>query len=246
MRPIIGITGNYDVEENLYYLAESYAQSINNSGGAAVILPPEEELADDYIKACDGILLAGGGDIDPAYWDELPSWTLGSINPRRDAFEIRLTRRCLEGGLPLLGICRGCQVINVAMGGSLIQDIRSRCSHQQKAPRNYAFHDIFIDEDSFLFKILGRKTIKVNSFHHQAIKKMGERLNINARAEENIIEGIESRDHPFVIGVQWHPECMEDENADRLFQEFVEQAAKYKHQKNSPLPPSRTTRRAKS
>src|SRR5690606_367598 len=108
---------------------------------------------------------------------------------------------------------RGCQILNVAMGGSLIQDIRSRLSHQQKAPRNYAFHDIFIDEDSYLFKILGKPTIKVNSFHHQAIKKVGTQLTVSARAEENIIEAVELRDHPFAIGVQWHPECMEDANA---------------------------------
>lgn len=246
MKPIIGITGNYDVEENLFYLAESYTLSVDQAGGAAVILPPEEALVGDYLKICDGMLLSGGGDIDPAYWDEPPSWALGNINPRRDRFEIGLARKCLEHGLPLFGICRGCQVLNVAMGGSLIQDIRSRLSHQQKAPRNYAFHDIFIDEDSFLYRILGQKTIKVNSFHHQAIKKVGNQLNTNARAEENLIEGIESREHPFVLGVQWHPECMEDEHAGRLFKEFVKQAARFKHKRHSPIPTSRTTRRAKS
>jgi putative glutamine amidotransferase len=164
LKPIIGITGNFDLEENLYFLAESYPASIIRAGAAAIILPPEERLVNDYIKNCHGILLSGGGDIDPAYWNEPPSWALGNINPRRDRFEIQLARKCLDLGLPLFGICRGCQILNVAMGGSLIQDIRSRLSHQQKAPRNYAFHDIFIDEDSYFFKILGKPTIKVNSF----------------------------------------------------------------------------------
>jgi putative glutamine amidotransferase len=246
LKPIIGITGNFDLEENLYFLAESYPASIIRAGAAAIILPPEERLVNDYIKNCHGILLSGGGDIDPAYWNEPPSWALGNINPRRDRFEIQLARKCLDLGLPLFGICRGCQILNVAMGGSLIQDIRSRLSHQQKAPRNYAFHDIFIDEDSYLFKILGKPTIKVNSFHHQAIKKVGTQLTVSARAEENIIEAVELRDHPFAIGVQWHPECMEDANAVSLFKAFVEQAAIYQHRLYSKITTSRTPSREKS
>lgn len=246
MKPVIGITGNYDLEENLHYLAESYVASLNRTGAAVIILPPEENLVNDYIKICHGILFSGGGDIDPAYWNEPPSWALGNINPRRDGFEIQLVRKCLELGLPVLGICRGCQVLNAATGGSLIQDICSRVSHQQKAPRNYPFHDIFIDEETILFKILQKQTIKVNSFHHQAIKKAGNMLCVSARAEENIIEGVEVTDHPFALGVQWHPECLEDENSARLFKAFVEQAAIYQHKQYSKISAPRTTRRAKS
>ncbi|HNX29810.1 MAG TPA: gamma-glutamyl-gamma-aminobutyrate hydrolase family protein [Syntrophomonadaceae bacterium] len=246
MRPIIGITGNYDLEENLHFLAEAYVTSINKAGAAAIMIPPEEARLDDYTKICHGIILSGGGDIDPVYFNEAPSWTLGNINPLRDWFEIKLARKCLAMGVPLLGICRGCQVINVAAGGSLIQDIRSRMSHQQKAPRDYAFHDIFIDEETYLFQILRKNSIRVNSFHHQAIRKAGEQLKISARAEENIIEAVEKNDHPFAIGVQWHPECMNDENSTRLFKAFTEQATVYQHKLDSKMYAYRTNSRLKS
>jgi putative glutamine amidotransferase len=246
LRPIIGITSNYELEENYHYLSDAYVTAINNAGGAAIIVPVEEASLDDYTRICHGILLSGGGDIDPVYWNELPSWSLGNINPLRDQFEISLARKCLSLGMPVLGICRGCQVLNVADGGSLIQDIRSRMSHQQKAPRNYPFHAIFIEEGTSLFEIFNKSCIKVNSFHHQAVKKAGDQLKVSAQSEDSTIEAIEKKDHPFAVGVQWHPECMEDENSARLFKAFIDKAAAYKQKVYSKMIAYRTTGAAKS
>ncbi len=246
MRPIIGITGNLELKENYHCLAEAYVAAISNAGGTAIIIPPDEASLNDYTKICHAIVLSGGGDMDPVYWDEQPSWALGNINPRRDQFEIKLVQKCFSLGMPILGICRGCQVLNVAAGGSLIQDIRTRMSHEQKAPRDYPFHDIFIDEGTILAGIFNNSCIKVNSFHHQAVKKIGSKLRASAQAEDNIIEAVEKKDHPFAIGVQWHPECMSDENSAELFKTLIDKATVYQHQIYAKLIAYRTTGPAKS
>lgn len=246
MRPIIGITSNYEMEETFHYLSDTYVAAINKAGGAAIIIPAEAASLNDYARICHGVVLSGGGDMDPAYWDEWPAWTLGSINPRRDQFEINMARKCFSLGMPILGICRGCQVLNVADGGSLIQDIRTRMSHQQKAPRDYPFHAIFMEEDTIIRGIIKKQGIKVNSFHHQAVKDMGDHLKVSARSEDGIIEAVEREDHPFAIGVQWHPECMEDEYSARLFKTFIDQAAAYKQKIYSRMIAYRTTGAIKS
>lgn len=224
MRPIIGITGNYDYEADYYWLKRYYVASINKAGGVGIILPPvdDERLLNHYMSMCNGFLFSGGGDMDPHYWGEMPEWRLGEINPLRDSFEYKLAHKILGSSLPVLGICRGCQLLNVAMGGTLIQDINSRLAHQQKAPRDYAFHAIVIEEGSILAKILKTNNIRVNSFHHQAIKKLGKGLVVSATAPDGTIEAVESKEHPFVIGVQWHPECLTDKYSDFLFRALVE------------------------
>lgn len=224
MRPIIGITGNYNYDDDFFWLKNYYVSSINKVGATALILPPadEEEIINHYINICNGFLFSGGGDIDPYYWGEMPDRRLGEINPIRDNFEYKLAKKVLGGTLPILGICRGCQLLNVAMGGNLIQDINSRLSHVQKAPRDYRFHAIVIEEGSLLNKIIKSPSIRVNSFHHQAIKKLGAGLKVSATAPDGIIEAVESKDHPFVLGVQWHPECLTDKNSYLLFRAFVE------------------------
>jgi putative glutamine amidotransferase len=120
-----------------------------------------------------------------------------------------------------LGICRGCQVLNVAAGGTLLQDINTPMAHQQKAPRNYPFHDILIKPDTLLSTILNESTIRVNSFHHQAVNQPGSGMCISAQSPDGIIEAIESREAPFILGVQWHPECMTDISSKRLFSALV-------------------------
>lgn len=224
MRPKIGITGNYDYEADYYWLKRYYVASINNAGGVGIILPPvdDEKLLNHYMNICNGFLFSGGGDMDPCYWGEMPSWRLGEINPLRDDFEYKLAQKVLGSSLPVLGICRGCQLLNVAMGGSLIQDINSKLAHQQKAPRNYTFHGIVIEEGSILAKILKTNNIRVNSFHHQAIKTLGQGLKVSATAPDGVIEAVESKEHPFVIGVQWHPECLTDKYSYLLFRALVE------------------------
>lgn len=227
MKPIIGITGNYDYEADFTWLKNDYINAINRAGGTAIILPPveDEEIINHYINMCNGFLFSGGGDMDPKYWGELPDRRLGEINPIRDNFEYNLLQKILGSSLPVLGICRGCQVLNVAMGGTLYQDINTKLSHNQRAPRDYPFHAIVIEEKTKLFKIIRQSNIRVNSFHHQAVKKLGAGLKISAIAADGIIEAIESENHPFVVGMQWHPECLEDEYADKLFRALVKHSS---------------------
>ena len=226
MRPIIGITGSCLFEDHCFSFKDYYVAAVTRAGGLAVLLPAttDESLQDDYLSLCQGLLLSGGGDLDPHYWGELSQPQAGEIDPLRDNFELSLARKVILSHKPVLGICRGCQVLNAAAGGSLIQDIISPMNHMQKAPRAYPFHDIFIENNSRLGNIIGTEQIRVNSFHHQAIKDPGRDLCITAMASDGMVEAIESREHPFYIGVQWHPECMEDEFSARLFAAFTESA----------------------
>lgn len=229
MRPIIGITGNFVESENYVGLRKYYVDAVFKAGGLGVILPPvtDEVTVNSYINMCHGFVFSGGGDIDPYYWGEAATITLGEINPLRDSFEIMLAVKVLGGIKPALGICRGCQVLNVAAGGSIVQDISSLLAHEQNAPRNYPFHDILIEKESVLYKILGAEKIRVNSFHHQAINRPGNNIGVTARAPDGTVEAIESLKHPFVLGVQWHPECMEDKYSFYLFRALVNACLRY-------------------
>lgn len=219
MRPIIGITSNHNDGENIFSLKEFYISSISEAGGVPLILPPttEEKLIEDYLQLCNGLLLTGGGDIDPLYWGAFPGDKLGEINPLRDSFEIIISKKALQERKPVLGICRGCQVMNVAAGGSLFQDIVSDMCHMQNIARKYPFHDIFVEKNTRLGEILKSDIIKVNSLHHQAIERPGAGIRISALAADGTVEAIESRRHKFYIGVQWHPESLSDEFSSRLF-----------------------------
>ncbi|MGI6452179.1 MAG: gamma-glutamyl-gamma-aminobutyrate hydrolase family protein [Syntrophomonadaceae bacterium] len=226
MQPIIGITGNYSEAEANFWLRQFYVESVTRVGGTPIILPPvlDSNLIDKYIHFCQAFIFSGGGDIDPFYWGALPEWCMGEVNPLRDHFELTLARKLLSRDKPVLAICRGCQIINVAAGGSLWQDIQTDLCHDQKAPRNYPFHDIFVREGTLLNKILKKSAIRVNSFHHQAVDKLGSELVISAWAPDGIIEAVEKKGHPFYLGVQWHPECMDDDNSSNLFRALIEAA----------------------
>ena len=223
MRPVIGITGNFNAENSTFCLKDYYVASIADAGGIAVILPcsRDEKLIAEYLEICQGLLFSGGGDLDPVYWGECPEQDLGSIEPLRDGFELSMARQGFLSHKAILGICRGCQVLNVARGGSLWQDIDSLMSHDQKAPRAYPIHDIFIEPNSQLHSIIGSERIRVNSFHHQAVKAVGRNMTITAMAADGTVEAIESREHPYFLGVQWHPECLTDEYSARLFASFT-------------------------
>lgn len=226
MRPLIGICSNYNLENEEYCLREYYVESLLQAGAAVILLPPvkDAQIMEQYLKSCHGVVFPGGGDVDPYHWGELPSWELGEINPRRDNFELKLAKQVIARKLPALGICRGCQVLNVAAGGTLLQDINTAMAHQQKAPRDYPFHDIVIKLDTLLSRILNASEIRVNSFHHQAVEHPGAGMGISALAPDGIIEAIESREAPFILGVQWHPECMTDKSSERLFMALVKAA----------------------
>ncbi len=224
MKPRIGITTNYSDEMGVHCLKNYYIASVLKAGGVPLLLASNQEMDSlmVYINTCDGFILTGGGDADPSYWGELPIVELGKITPVRDRFEIELARRVLEVHKPILGICRGCQILNIAAGGSLIQDIHSSMNHDQKAPAEYPIHPVFIEAGSRLEQIMGSASIRVNSFHHQAVKSPGQGLKIAACAPDGIVEAVEGRGDSYILGVQWHPEGMRDDYAAALFRSLVD------------------------
>ncbi|MBT9253037.1 MAG: gamma-glutamyl-gamma-aminobutyrate hydrolase family protein [Brockia lithotrophica] len=206
-------------------VGERYARRIREAGGVPIaLLPPEspedaEDLAASAVDRVDGLLLAGGYDVDPAYYGEAPASGLGTVEPLRDTFEIALVRVFRRAGRPILGICRGAQVLNVALGGTLYQDIPG---HNQSAPRPQATHPVFLAAESRLFRIVGGiRELAVNSFHHQAVRTLALELVAVAYAPDGTIEAVEAREGAFLLGVQWHPEWLEDEASRAIFRAFV-------------------------
>ena len=236
-RPLIGITGNFG--ERGCELAEGYYRSVLEAGGTPVVLPPytDREALLDTLDHIDGLLLSGGGDINPLYLGEEPSPALHSINPQRDLPELLLTRLAYDRQLPILGICRGCQVLAAALGGKLHQDIREALpdatllKHSQDLAREYASHSVALHAGSLLRDIMQADTIHVNSFHHQAVAEAGEHLRIVATAPDGVIEAVESSEHKSILGVQWHPECFilrNDRTMLPLFRWLVDEATTYR------------------
>ncbi|WP_042316200.1 gamma-glutamyl-gamma-aminobutyrate hydrolase family protein [Desulfofarcimen acetoxidans] len=223
LRPLIGITCAEDELNNRSCLARPYYNAVVKAGGLPVLLasvPETEELLD----VLDGLIFSGGGDVDPHYFGEEPLPGTGEISPLRDAVEIRLAQLSLAEKIPSLGICRGAQVLNIAAGGALHQDIsmgfEKHLKHVQQAPRWCATHNIAILEESNFFSLITEKYLRVNSFHHQVISKMGEGLKACAWSSDGVIEVFESTGDNFILGVQFHPETMW--HRDRRFLKIFE------------------------
>ena len=237
--PVIGLTGNF--RDGDCTLAEGYYQSVLKAGGVPVILPPYEEmdLLVNTLDSLDGILLTGGGDINPLYLGEEPVKELHSINPRRDKQELMLVKLAADRQIPMLGICRGIQTMNAALGGPLLQDIYSQMDgtlikHDQDLDRSYASHTVQIEKGSLLHEIFGIENLAVNSFHHQAVKEAAPGFRVCARSSDGVIEAIESTEYKSMLGVQWHPECFilrGDECMMPLFDWLVKEAASFKEAK---------------
>ncbi|SDI45819.1 putative glutamine amidotransferase [Natribacillus halophilus] len=215
-------------------LSQDNVTAVVNSGGVPIMLPNilEEELIGRMVEQLDGLLVTGGGDIDPTLFGEEPHQNLGSINPARDRFEMLIIQACLEKDIPILAICRGCQILNIAAGGDMYQDIYSQkngelLQHQQRAPRAHGSHYVDVTPGSRLAKIAGATRYKVNSYHHQAVRAMADGFTAVGTASDGVIEAFESEKHSFVIGAEWHPENMAlagDEYSVRLFDAFIEAA----------------------
>ena len=180
------------------------------------------------LRRLDGLVVSGGNfDIHPSYYGEKPTRALGQIQPRRTRFELEMIRAALKRDMPILGICGGAQAINVALGGSLYQDIESQlpkaAQHQQADKKTTGGHSIRIYPGTLLHRIVRRRHLEVNTTHHQAVKRLGKGLVISATAEDGLIEAIESPGHSFVLGVQWHPEAMHRKFAaqQRIFRLFI-------------------------
>lgn len=226
-KPVIGITGNYVERENR--LAETYYKSVVKAGGVPVIIPPlaDTDAIVNTLSRIDGLLLSGGGDFNPLYCGEEPSPKLHSINSERDLPELLITRLAYNRQIPMLGICRGIQTLAMALGGRVEQDIESKASvkHSQDADRSEPTHTVNIESDTILHSIYGCDTIAVNSFHHQVVAETGTKFKATATSSDGFIEAIESREFKSIMGVQWHPECLD--NGLPLFQWLVKQAAHF-------------------
>lgn len=243
-KPLIGISssmglGIYSMtQENMpaeqHRLSDSYVKAILAAGGIPVILPSlmDEEAMIAMVDGLDGILLSGGGDVDPVRFGRRATGHLDSVNPRRDAAELAVVRYVInETDKPILGICRGIQVMNVAMGGSLhidLPDAGKLCHSLTMYPRHMATHAVRVAADTRLAGILGAGESWVNSFHHQAIDDLAECFTVTAvSSDDNVIEAVELPGERFVVGVQWHPEELTArEEAKNLFRSFVAAAAK--------------------
>jgi putative glutamine amidotransferase len=235
VNPLIGVTTSITVGKvpERAYVNSSYLHAVQQAGGVPVLLAPQLSAVsfERLVRGMDGLLLTGGGDIDPSVFGEAPHPTASEVAPARDALELSLVRLMLERRLPILAICRGLQVLNVALGGTLFQDVGSdpgtQLPHRQGEPRDQPTHKVRLKAGSRLAETLGTDEIEVNSLHHQAVKTLGRGLLATAWAPDQIVEGIEVSDAGcLVLGVQWHPEELvaSSEPARRLFAALVESA----------------------
>ncbi len=233
-KPLIGMAyGDVAIRDEQMkirtYCTRKYYQALQKAGAAVILLPPcpETELG-RYLDLVDGILLPGGEDVHPRFQGEDPIPALGLVNPFRDEFELALAREAFSRGVPTLGICRGAQVVAIAMGGSVHQDIVgiSRIQHTQAAPRWSPSHKVSVKSGSILREWLGTAELFTNSFHHQAVNRVPKGFRVVATTSDGSIEAIESKGGKVCIGVQWHPE--ETVNSDtfslKLFGGFLASA----------------------
>lgn len=217
MKPIIGITSATGWENNRIFSKASrhYADSVILAGGLPAYVPilPNCELAEDYLSKLDGLLLSGGDeDVQPHHYGEGPLRGLDKVCPERDQWEFALIKAAIAQNKPILGICRGCQILNVALGGNLYQSLFKQFPnagehYPQQTEMHHLYHAVHIEPDSLLHSLFGDE-LMVNSFHNLALKELAPCFKVTARSPEGVIEAVESQCHPFVIGVQWHPEAL--------------------------------------
>jgi putative glutamine amidotransferase len=237
MQPVIGLTSRAlhlraaDQERPVETVARAYVDALEAEGALSLLLPSpaEPERAAEYAALLDGVVLTGGDDPHAHLFGEEPHRRIERVDLRRDRFEIALVRAARERGLPLLGICRGVQLLNIALGGDIYQDIEAQTGssvcHNQHTLGDEAWHEVEISEGSRLAGYLGQRRLAVNSFHHQACRRPGEGLTVAATAVgDGLVEALEDPDHAFFLGVQWHPEIGPDAASRSLFLGFVQSA----------------------
>jgi putative glutamine amidotransferase len=231
-RPLIGITtyvtparwSYWDVEAAL--VPAAYVDAISRAGGRPLLGPPSENAGEETLEALDGLLFSGGSDLDPRLYDQAPHEETFGVHPERDRAELALLTGALERDMPVLAVCRGSQVLNVARGGDLVQhlpDVVGDEKHKH-TPGTFADHDITLEGGTRLASLLGERA-PVKSHHHQGFGRVGAGLSVAAHAEDGTIEAVEDPDHRFALGVLWHPEAGED---TRLFEELVREAGEYR------------------
>ncbi len=247
MAPIIGITAT--LKEDVDAVAErplgrfirtdlDYVEGVAGAGGAPVVLPPvgDERAAGAVIQSLDGLLLSGGSDLHPGYYGEEPAPELDATLPERDAFEMALVGLALRRGIPVFGICRGMQVLNVALGGTLYQDLPTQwdgdvLKHRQLTPKWQPTHEVEVRGGSYIAAVMGRGVVKVNSYHHQGIKDLAEGLVVTGRSSDGVVEAVEAGDlsERWLVGVQWHAEAMRGAGPQQesLFEAHVSAAERH-------------------
>ncbi len=241
MKPVIGITPDFNAGdradmgggEPTYFLRARYVRAIEELGGVPLILPlaTDPALRRRLIDTLDGVLFTGSGpDLSPSLYGERQRYRFRVMSRQRSDFELALARLAVKHGTPVLGICGGMQTINVALGGSLFQDIPSQIAralpHRQAKPATALSHAVTVKPGSLLWRIVRQDHIRVNSSHHQSVKQLAPSLTASAVAPDGVIEAVESSHHPFLLGLQWHPEFLFDryEIHRRLFQAFLKAA----------------------
>lgn len=230
-RPVIGITTYVTPVKWSYWELEAalipaaYVQAVERAGGRPLLVPPSEDGVEETLDALEGVLLSGGSDLDPEFYDQEPHDETFGVHPERDRAELALLQGALARDMPVLAICRGSQVLNVARGGDLVQhlpDVVGDEKHKH-TPGTFADHDVTLEEGTRLAALLGDRA-PVKSHHHQGLGRVGEGLRVAAHAEDGTIEAVEDPERRFALGVLWHPEAGEDA---RLFEELVKQARDY-------------------
>jgi len=234
-QPVIGLTldheppGGYSKTHAWYALRENYCEAVAEAGGLSVLLPHEPERARDYLGLLDGLIVTGGAfDVDPALFGAKTKHQTVATKDRRTAFELAICKDALAQDMPVLGICGGEQLLNVALGGSLIQhipdEVPNALAHEQPNPRTEPGHKVTIAPGTLLHRITGIGEMAVNSAHHQAVKDAAPGLVVDAVAPDGVIEGIEDPKRRFVLGVQWHPEYRLSDGDRRIFAAFIQAA----------------------
>ncbi len=230
-KPLIGLTLDLETTKTYskfpwYAIRKNYCTSVTRFGGIPIPLIYNNRDIGEIIDIIDGLIITGGAfDINPEYFNEKKNYTGIILKEDRTNFELNICDKALSNNKPILGICGGQQLLNVLYGGTLVQDInneiKTKIKHEQTNPRNQTSHYVNIIKDTKLSKIVNRKKIKVNSAHHQAVKKIGGGLTLNAIAPDEVIEGIEDREKSFCMGVQWHPEFLIEESDKNIFKTFI-------------------------
>lgn len=226
------MTTSYDLEKCCSWLKEDYYEAIIQCGAIPLLLPvtDNKSILDEYLDICSGFVFCGGPDVDAAYFGQENMPYSKEISPVRDSMEIFLAKEAIVLDKPVLGICRGIQVINIAAGGNIFQDIYAENSsglslvkHTQEAPRWFPTHDIHIYKNTLLYDIYKKESLRVNSFHHQAVSTVAPEFTVNACSRDGIIEAVNHKNKKFVLGVQWHPENLwrKDNTHLKLFERLV-------------------------
>lgn len=239
--PIVGISGSLIIDEGgmfpgyeRAYVNNDYVQSVAICNAIPYIVPMiyDDELIREQVSNIDALILSGGQDVNPLLYGQEPHNKLGSIMPKRDTYDMKLIKFALEMKKPILGICRGKQILNVSEGGTLYQDLSlmegSYIKHNQQHLSNIPTHTVEVKEGTRLHKILGKTTLLTNSFHHIGIDKVAPGYVVAARAKDGVVEAIEKEGEDFVLALQWHPEMMtkDDDNMKKIFTALIEESRK--------------------